>query len=109
MCVLKITLIYTKTSTSCEMTVMGMIMNIHIIGAGSLGLLYAGKLAASGCRVTVWCRSEEQAGKLRGAGITIEETEGSFRTLTPMHFRSVHGMPSPNREPQRMRIISFSC
>lgn len=49
-------------------------MNIHIIGAGSLGLLYAGKLADSGCRVTIWCRSEEQADKLRASGITIEET-----------------------------------
>ncbi|MGG4092780.1 ketopantoate reductase family protein [Paenibacillus lautus] len=48
-------------------------MNIHIIGAGSLGLLYAGKLANSGCRVTLWCRSEEQADKLRASGITIEE------------------------------------
>ena len=48
-------------------------MNIHIIGAGSLGLLYAGKLADSGCRVTLWCRSEEQADKLRASGITIEE------------------------------------
>lgn len=49
-------------------------MNIHIIGAGSLGLLYAGKLADSGCRVTLWCRSEEQADKLRASGINIEET-----------------------------------
>ncbi|RAR45557.1 ketopantoate reductase family protein [Paenibacillus sp. MDMC362] len=50
-------------------------MNIHIIGGGSLGLLYAGKLADSGCRVTLWCRSEEQADKLRASGITIEETD----------------------------------
>lgn len=84
-------------------------MNIHIIGAGSLGLLYAGKLAASGCGVTVWCRSEEQASKLRTTGITIEKTEGKPQTVAPMLFRSVHGMPLPSRERQRMRIISFSC
>lgn len=51
-------------------------MNIHIIGAGSLGLLYAGKLADTGCCVTVWCRSEEQADKLRSSGITIESMDG---------------------------------
>ena len=61
-------------------------MNIHIIGAGSLGLLYAGKLAASGCGVTVWCRSEEQASKLRASGITIEEIEGKPQTVAPHAF-----------------------
>ena len=73
LCVKEIILIYTRTSTLWLITIMGIIMNIHIIGAGSLGLLYAGKLADSGCRVTLWCRSEEQADKLRASGITIEE------------------------------------
>lgn len=51
-------------------------MNIHIIGAGSLGLLYGGKLADAGCRVTLWCRSEEQADQLRSRGIFIQGVEG---------------------------------
>ncbi|WP_082834315.1 ketopantoate reductase family protein [Paenibacillus glucanolyticus] len=56
-------------------------MNIHIIGAGSLGLLYAGKLASSGCRVTLWCRSEEQADMLKASGITIEEGTGRHKRM----------------------------
>lgn len=47
-------------------------MDIHIIGAGSLGLLYAGKLAAAGSRITLWCRSEEQAASIARTGITIQ-------------------------------------
>lgn len=47
-------------------------MTIHIIGAGSLGLLYGGRLAASGSEVVLWCRSIEQADQLRLKGITIK-------------------------------------
>ncbi|MFC7681540.1 ketopantoate reductase family protein [Paenibacillus sp. GCM10028914] len=50
-------------------------MNIHIVGAGSLGLLYGGRLAASASNVTFWCRSEEQAEQLRSKGITIKYKE----------------------------------
>lgn len=56
-------------------------MNIHIIGAGSLGLLYAGKLADSGCRVALWCRRDEQADKLRASGITVEEGNGQHKLI----------------------------
>jgi len=61
-------------------------MNIHIIGAGSLGLLYAGKLADSGSCVTVWCRSEEQTNKLRNSGITIESMDGEQMQVDPTRF-----------------------
>lgn len=49
------------------------VMIIDIIGGGSLGLLYGGKLAAAGSRVRIWCRSREQAEQLRANGIRITE------------------------------------
>ncbi|WP_074103284.1 ketopantoate reductase family protein [Paenibacillus sp. P3E] len=54
----------------------GVGMKMDIIGAGSLGLLLAGKLILSGAEVRVWCRSEEQAGELTRSGITISYEDG---------------------------------
>ncbi|GAB6929603.1 2-dehydropantoate 2-reductase [Paenibacillus sp. JCM 10914] len=51
-------------------------MNIHIVGSGSLGLLYGGKLAAAGNEVTLWCRREEQADQLNASGITVFDSSG---------------------------------
>ena len=62
-------------------------MKIHIIGAGSLGLLYGGRLAASGADIAFWCRSKEQANLLRERGISIEEPEGSLY-IPPDAFRA---------------------
>lgn len=50
-------------------------MRIHIIGAGSLGLLYGGRLAASAAKVTFWCHSKEQADQLRMSGITVKQKD----------------------------------
>ena len=52
-------------------------MRIDIIGGGSLGLLYAGKLASVGNEVRVWCRSEEQALILRTEGLFMDSSEAS--------------------------------
>lgn len=52
-------------------------MTIDIIGAGSLGLLIAGKLLASGSRVRLWCRSGEQCTRLREEGLAVEYEDGS--------------------------------
>jgi 2-dehydropantoate 2-reductase len=46
-------------------------MRVDIIGGGSLGLLYAGKLASVGNKVRVWCRSKEQALVLQMEGLMI--------------------------------------
>lgn len=46
-------------------------MRIDIIGAGSLGLLLAGKLILSGTEVRLWCRTEEQSAALETKGLTI--------------------------------------
>ncbi|MGN7357738.1 ketopantoate reductase family protein [Paenibacillus sp. SAF-054] len=53
-------------------------MTIDLIGGGSLGLLYGGKLAAAGIHVRIWCRSAEQAAKLSSEGISIRNTEGDL-------------------------------
>ncbi|AOZ91693.1 ketopantoate reductase family protein [Paenibacillus crassostreae] len=52
-------------------------MKIDIIGGGSLGLLFAGKLASVGNEVRVWCRGQEQAVLLNSEGILINSNEGS--------------------------------
>ncbi|MNO29668.1 2-dehydropantoate 2-reductase [compost metagenome] len=57
-------------------------MKIDIIGAGSLGLLLAGKLIPAGAEVRLWCRSDEQAGELSRHGITISYEDGR----NPLHF-----------------------
>ncbi len=46
-------------------------MKIDIIGAGSLGLLLAGKLIHAGNEVRLWCRSVEQCQALSTSGLTI--------------------------------------
>ena len=40
-------------------------MIIDVVGAGSLGLLYGGKLQASGEHVRFWTRTSEQAAELK--------------------------------------------
>ncbi|EES72471.1 2-dehydropantoate 2-reductase [Paenibacillus sp. oral taxon 786 str. D14] len=52
-------------------------MKIDIIGAGALGLLFGGKLAASGVPVRFWTRTPEQAAKLNKEGIRVTEADGS--------------------------------
>ncbi|MEF3354243.1 2-dehydropantoate 2-reductase [Paenibacillus sp. GYB006] len=49
---------------------------IDVIGAGALGLLYGGQLAASGESVRLWVRTEEQAGELVQNGIHITDPKG---------------------------------
>lgn len=51
-------------------------LRIDIIGGGSLGLLYAGKLASSGNNVRIWCRSQEQADRIKTEGVHITSIEG---------------------------------
>lgn len=50
-------------------------MTIDIIGGGSLGLLYGGKLASSGIKVRIWCRSEEQAQCIKKNGLNMTSNE----------------------------------
>ncbi|MBW7456087.1 ketopantoate reductase family protein [Paenibacillus sepulcri] len=48
-------------------------MQIIIVGAGSLGLMYAARLAGSGAEVMLAARGEKQAASLRDGGICLEE------------------------------------
>ncbi|WJM06711.1 2-dehydropantoate 2-reductase [Paenibacillus sp. PK1-4R] len=48
-------------------------MIIDIVGAGALGLLYGGKLLASGNQVRFWTRTTAQADLLSHNGVTIVE------------------------------------
>ncbi|MFF2909689.1 ketopantoate reductase family protein [Paenibacillus sp. NPDC057934] len=59
-------------------------MRIDIIGAGSLGLLLAGRLISTGNEVRLWCRGSQQVHALLHSGISISyEDEG-----TPIRIKS---------------------
>ncbi|PYE45760.1 ketopantoate reductase family protein [Paenibacillus barcinonensis] len=51
-------------------------MNIDVVGAGSLGLLFGGKLQKAGIGVRFWTRTLEQAEQLQHKGIMITERSG---------------------------------
>ncbi|MDT0124024.1 ketopantoate reductase family protein [Paenibacillus sp. RRE4] len=53
-------------------------MIIDVIGAGSLGLLYGGKLQASGESVRFWTRTSVQANQLKQDGIRITEKDAEI-------------------------------
>ncbi|MWV45248.1 2-dehydropantoate 2-reductase [Paenibacillus sp. HJL G12] len=55
-------------------------MIIDVVGAGSLGLLYSGKLAAADVEVRLWCRSVGQAKELRSKGITVLDVHGAMES-----------------------------
>ncbi|WP_165279873.1 ketopantoate reductase family protein [Paenibacillus protaetiae] len=46
-------------------------MEMDVIGGGSIGLLFAAKLALSGQKVNVWTRTERQAGEINSSGLTL--------------------------------------
>lgn len=66
-------------------------MRIDIIGAGALGLLYTGKLAAAGMEIRLWVRRAESADIIMQKGITITEQSGETITVTYPQFE-VHLM-----------------
>lgn len=63
-------------------------MNIDIIGAGALGLLFGGKLAASGAPVRFWTRTAEQAAKLNKEGIRVTEADGTTTVVSGRQFEA---------------------
>src|SRR3984893_283952 len=63
-------------------------MNIAVLGAGSLGLLFSSKLSPH-CRGELITRTEEQAEAIRSTGIAINTREGQrecFSDLTVYSF-----------------------
>ncbi|MGG6309910.1 ketopantoate reductase family protein [Paenibacillus macerans] len=65
-------------------------MNIEIIGAGALGLLFGGKLAAAGERVRFWTRTPEQAALLKTQGISLTEADGRSRFIEGICFDTAY-------------------
>lgn len=56
---------------------------VTVIGAGSVGLLLAGDLAAAGARTTVVARTRAQAEAIGRYGIAVREADGSRRVSHP--------------------------
>jgi 2-dehydropantoate 2-reductase len=52
-----------------------------VLGGGSLGLLLAGKLTASGCDCVLWTRTHSQASLLNSKGLKLEEPSGELSRL----------------------------
>lgn len=70
-------------------------MKFDIIGAGALGLLFGGKLAASGQEVRFWTRTNEQAELLAKEGVIMLEGEGcSPVRITSLTAYSLHAASS---------------
>jgi 2-dehydropantoate 2-reductase len=54
---------------------------IAVLGGGSLGLLLAGKLTASGCNCVLWTKSQNQASLINTNGISLEEHSGETNKI----------------------------
>ncbi|MEF2964688.1 2-dehydropantoate 2-reductase [Paenibacillus sp. M1] len=62
-------------------------MSVVIVGAGALGMLYGGLLAAAGVQVVFWTRTSGQAELLRKQGLMIESADGgAATTISPDKF-----------------------
>ncbi|THF75607.1 ketopantoate reductase family protein [Cohnella fermenti] len=68
--------------------------SVAVLGGGSLGLLLAAKIAASGQEATVWTRSEEQARSLRDNGLALKDADGNLLTRTAVRACSLGEAPS---------------
>lgn len=63
-------------------------MQFDIIGAGALGLLFGGKLAACGAAVRFWTRTAEQADMLKKKGIRLAESDGTMTLIQDPQFEA---------------------
>jgi 2-dehydropantoate 2-reductase len=61
-------------------------MIIDVVGSGSLGLLYGGKLQDAGNEVRFWTRTVEQANKLSIEGFKVIEQENTIQ-IKPDHIQ----------------------
>lgn len=60
-------------------------VKIAVLGGGSLGLLLAGRLTASGCECVLWSRSAEQAELLNIQGLMLEDHVGQTSIQVGIH------------------------
>jgi 2-dehydropantoate 2-reductase len=70
-----------------------MMTEIAVMGGGALGMLLAGKLAAAGCDVALWTRSEEQAVLIARQGITIEGADLESSLVVPVRTIPLRDVP----------------
>ncbi|MBD2870140.1 ketopantoate reductase family protein [Paenibacillus arenilitoris] len=87
-------------------------MKFDIIGGGSLGLLFGGRLAGAGAGVTVWTRSERQAYLLGSGGIRLRSPDAEERIVRVdgKWIETAHMEPeagaSPGQAPVRFIILA---
>jgi len=60
-------------------------MRVWVVGGGSIGLLYAGRLALRGEDVTLITRTAEQAEAVKASGITITGRDGTVTAVCRAH------------------------
>ncbi|SEF51128.1 ketopantoate reductase family protein [Paenibacillus sp. UNC499MF] len=82
-------------------------MRIEVIGGGSLGLLFAAKLAAAGCRVKLVTRSREQAEAVNKKGIRVEgRTELTAEVPAIAFGDAVNGLDSAVESQARLILLA---
>lgn len=70
-------------------------MNIVIIGAGAMGLLYGGYLSREN-QVTLVCTNQPKADKINQEGLIIHEKGGSSQTYHPQATHGSQGLTPPD-------------
>ena len=79
-------------------------MNISVIGAGAIGLLYAARLALAGAAVTVYTRTEEQAQWLSTRGIVLKTSTGDHTARVSALALADRSRDSRRRVPEWMLL-----
>jgi 2-dehydropantoate 2-reductase len=67
-------------------------MNIHILGAGSLGCAIGGTLAAAGSNVTLIARSREHVDAVNARGLVLRDADGGERTVGVAAVTGITGL-----------------
>ncbi|GIQ67974.1 2-dehydropantoate 2-reductase [Xylanibacillus composti] len=80
-------------------------MRVIIVGAGSLGLLWAGRLQAAGNRVLLLTRTSEQAEVIRQRGITIKEAGSGKSVLVHVSAEPLAGMRERALHPEWVLLM----
>ncbi|MEC0246608.1 2-dehydropantoate 2-reductase [Paenibacillus chitinolyticus] len=82
-------------------------MLVEVVGGGSLGLLFAAKLAAAGCRVKLVTRSKEQAEAVNKKGIRVEGWTELTAEVPALAFPdAVSGMNSADRSEAKFILLA---
>ncbi|MGE6227459.1 ketopantoate reductase family protein [Paenibacillus chitinolyticus] len=82
-------------------------MLVEVVGGGSLGLLFAAKLAATGCRVNLVTRSREQAEAVNKKGIRVEGWTELTAEVPALAFSdAVSGLNSADRSEAKFILLA---